>query len=40
MNSEGVVRERNPKSDIFKTNRPSIKQLHDLNFPCTETSLL
>lgn len=40
MNSDGVVNDLNPKSDIFKTNRPSIKQLHERNFPCTDTSLL
>lgn len=40
MISLGVVRVVNPKSDIFNTNLPSIRQLHDLSLPCTDTSLL
>lgn len=40
MTSAGVVRVVSPKSDIFSTNLPSIRQLYDRSFPCTITSEL
>lgn len=39
MISDGVVKFCKPKSEIFSTKRPSIKQFLDLNFPCNISQL-
>lgn len=38
MISAGVVRVFRPKSEIFNTKRPSIRQLHERSLPWTATS--